>query len=54
MLARCGLCLLAVVQAVLIMLPERFIHDVQTPTDVQNINKSATQISLTTVRTAGM
>ncbi|CAE7021501.1 unnamed protein product [Symbiodinium sp. CCMP2456] len=21
------------------MLPERFIHDVQTPTDVQNINK---------------
>ena len=27
------------VKAVLIMLPERFIHDVQTPTDVQNINK---------------
>jgi len=27
------------VKAVLIMLPERFIHDVQTQTDVQNINK---------------
>ncbi|CAE7255973.1 unnamed protein product [Symbiodinium necroappetens] len=34
-------------RAVLIMLPERFIHDVQTPTDVQNINKSATQMSST-------
>lgn len=28
-----------IVQAVLIMLPETFIHDVQTPTDVQNMNK---------------
>jgi len=27
------------VKAVLIMLPETFIHDVQTPTDVQNMNK---------------
>ena len=25
------------------MLPERFIHDVQTPTDVQNINKPMPQ-----------
>ncbi|CAE8635602.1 unnamed protein product, partial [Polarella glacialis] len=32
------------VKALLIMLPDKFIHDVQAPTDVQNLNRSDAQI----------